>query len=713
MLQKELYRAGQLGLLLLLSVATEATPLKWSRSRARDPVPTSSTLIPWEGTARISGAFLLSRINLDFINETCTKFASMLETATEVAQVLEKTQLVGTSSNQQKRYGYTFLRMDSEFRDTLYYLHDLVLCSGRGSELWSNFIKFRNQTSPVWKLLRVLGVSPIHTRTHSQGLSELMSLQNPTVNHTGNQLINLLYQARSNITLAPRQPRALFILGAGLGLIGGAIVTKIFGGDSTEEIRKLNNNLSKNNKLIKLTNERVDILTKNISRSNEIIKSILDKMAENSKNSDIHYAIQWNLDQLVAVNLEIQNTFRLGELTLTLLDSGILNPDLINLNSLKAIIREGLELFPHLSFPVDISRFHLHYIVKILKVQRVGRMQFVMIIPLTGTQNYEVFTIIPHPIKISEHDLAIPKIKHTILKDKDDTYIITNRDRVQSISSSRHILLEVEPIFRQNFVTCEWAVFNGDTREILKKCNFEKAGRVNDTFVIDTDKSRLVYFTRETEVELDCPGKQLSTKLLGLHNISLACDITTHFIHWPARQTATIEITLNTTETFNTLELPIAFINKDSEIHTSLKELINKLPKKNQSYTFDFEYYDLSLEEVQTYTILSQSCITILVIINSVLIGFMLYQRSYNRNSEPAPRGRTSFLGESFRRIRDNIVGSFRTPKKPPNKSEGLSHPQGKPEFEVNLSNRSETPDDGEPPRYRPQVYPPLPRYKY
>ena len=646
-----------------MAVATRASPIRWTRSDALTEGSTTSTLIPWLGRGKVTGAFLLTRLNLDFINDTCNRYINTLEKATQVSMVLEKTELRGTSSHQQRRYGFTLLRVESELMDTLEYLHKLVLCSGRGGVLWSKFVEFRDQATKVWYWLRKLGVN----KYDSEFPAEFPNREPPTMvvqrgpdrNVTGESLIETMYNARPNLDLVKRQPRGLFLLGVGLGLVGSLIAERIFGGN----INTLNRDLGKSNKMVKVTNERIDILTKNISSSNEIIKSILDKMVEQNKNTDLHYAIQWNLDQLVALNTEIQNTFRLSELTLTLLDQGILNPDLIELDSLNTIITEGLKLFPSLSFPLPISRFQLHHIVKLLKVQRVGRVQFLLIIPLTQPQDYEIFTMVPHPIKISDTTLAVPKVEEIILK-TEDTYLTTGKHNIQSISTTKHVLLEVEPIFRQSFTTCAWAVFMKQTADIIKHCDFDKAGQVNDTFVVETDSHRLVYFTASTEVNLDCPGKKISTTLNGLHNMSLACDISTNKVHWPSKQTARIDIRPDDEDTFKIVELPIAQINKSSEVHDSLKELINKLPRKNQPYTFDFDYYNLSTEQLHTYTIVFQTVIAIMVIINSILLGIVCWKwKKIQHTNNSTEQGSTSFsrnlgkINDSFRTIKNKLGG--------------------------------------------------------
>ena len=700
-------------------VATmRASPIRWTRSGSLSQGPTTSTLIRWRGKGQITGAFLLSRLNLDFINNTCTKFIYALEKAEQVSLVLEKTELKGSSTHQQRRYGFTLLRVESELMDTLHYIHDLVLCSGRGGVLWSRFVKFRDQATKVWYWLRKYGVNKYNSELPAEFPNRepptMMAQRDPNGNVTGESIIETMYNARPKVDLGQRQPRGLFLLGVGLGLIGSLIAERIFGGN----INTLNRELSHTSKMVKVTNERVDILSKNISSSNEIIKSILDKMVENNKNNDLHYAIQWNLDQLVALNTEIQNTFRLGELTLTLLDHGILNPALVELDSLDAIVKEGLKLFPSLSFPLPISRFQLHHIVKLLKVQRVGRVQFLLIIPLTQPQVYEIFTIVPHPIKISDTTLALPKMKEIILK-TNNTYLTTEKHNIQSISTTKHILLEVEPIFKQSFTTCAWAAFMKQTPNIIKHCNFEKVGQVNDTFVVETDSHRLVYFTAATEVNLDCPGKKISATLNGLHNMSLACDISTHQVHWPSKQTATIDIKPDNEDTFKIAELPIARINTSGEVHDSLKELINKLPKKDQPYTFDFDYYNLSTEQLHTYTILFQSVVAIMVIINSILLGIFCWKwRKFQDTDNMTEQGSTSFrrnlrrINDSFRTTRRSLRDRGSALKSKLKKSMSTHQDETDSVSSEEIRHKNDVEDKKvEHPSYAPPTYPPLPRY--
>ena len=128
---------------------------------------------------------------------------------------------------------------------------------------------------------------------------------------------------------------------------------------------------------------------------------------------------------------------RFGARIVTLLKKGIINAELIDLKSFKKIITKGRKSFPKLEFPLDITRYQLKHIIKILKIQKIGHLKFMMIIPLTRNQEYEVFSLIPHPGKLGPTDLVLPEVRDVILINR-DTYIITNNINVYSISLTKH-----------------------------------------------------------------------------------------------------------------------------------------------------------------------------------------------------------------------------------------------------------------------------------
>ena len=404
---------------LLMTLATirlvVGTPVSWTPRTM--PTVTPATVIPWKGHAHISGAYLLSRVNLNFFNHTCSKFAADLKVATQVASVLTQTKLIGSTINQVRRYGFVMLKLETEFKEVLDYLTALLLCSGRGGELWQAYSNFKKQTTAVWKILKEAGLKnnwPTTTNQFPDRRPFTVIKDNSESfdqNTQPNALMSLLETARP---LQIRQPRSPILVGLGLGFLGNFLLGSYFGNNNNEDIETLNTNIQKTNQHIRVTNERIDILAKNVSNSVNIIKNILDKLVEAKEMADIHYAIQWNLDQLIDSLTHVRNTFKFGELTVTLLKKGIINAELIDLKSFKNIVTEGRKSFPQLEFPLDTTRYQLKHIIKILKIQNIGHLKFMMIIPLTRKDKYTPHSLIPHPVKLGSTDLVLPELKEII-----------------------------------------------------------------------------------------------------------------------------------------------------------------------------------------------------------------------------------------------------------------------------------------------------------
>ena len=321
------------------------------------------------------------------------------------------------------------------------------------------------------------------------------------------------------------------------------------------------------------------------------------------------------------------------------------------MKSFKKIIAEGLKAFPEMEFPLETTRYQLNHIIKILKIQRVGHLKFMMIIPLTRRDRYTISSLIPHPVKLDQHHLVLPTLRKIILTDN-NTYITTDVENVYSISLTQHMLLNMEPIYKKKRPSCEFEAYNGNGNAMLKICNHEKIGVANDTFVVETDQHRLVHFSEKTRVSLDCPDKQVRDTLEGLHKVPLACDITTETVFWPAKQTLTIDIKVEDINDLDSTSLPLININKTTKVGKSLKELLAKLPDKNEQFTIDFSYYDLTLKEVQSYSVYAHSITILILIINSILIGYLLFKKlSLNRHLSNGH----SFFRNKFNKVRDSL----------------------------------------------------------
>ena len=232
-----------------MSGTLDAIPISWKARTTPEltpvPIPVLEpvTVIPWQGRAHISGAFLLSRINLSFINQTCNAFSSDLDVATQVASVLTNITLKGASNNQVKRYGFMMLKLETDFNEVLDYLTSLLLCPGRGSELWSKMTKFNSQISQVWKLLQKAGLRsetlhPEHfphrrpSLNTSDSISSLISVNN--------HLLSLLESSRPSPIRQPRSPRSPILFGLGFGFLANYLLGQYFGNNNDKDIGILN-----------------------------------------------------------------------------------------------------------------------------------------------------------------------------------------------------------------------------------------------------------------------------------------------------------------------------------------------------------------------------------------------------------------------------------------------------------------------------------------
>ena len=88
-------------------------------------------------------------------------------------------------------------------------------------------------------------------------------------------------------------------------------------------------------------------------------------------------------------------------------------------------------------------------------------------------------------------------------------------------------------------------------------------------------------------------------------------------------------------------------------MHSNLRELVNKVTS-GDSYTIDFDYHGLQLEQIATYSIYAQSIITIVVIINSLLLAFLLIKWIY-RKKKMNNLSHDSPLQDKFRGLKDSL----------------------------------------------------------
>ena len=336
--------------------------------------------------------------------------------------------------------------------------------------------------------------------------------------------------------------------------------------------------------------------------------------------------------------------------------------------------------------------------------------------------NLFVTTIVPHPLKLNEDFLVLPELEGVLLVD-DYSYIITQETHLYSISLTKQLLLTIEPIYNKQKSTCDWEGYRQNSTRMLEICNYNKVGEINDTFVVETDKHRLAYFPVPTRVTQLCPEVTRET-LTGLHQLSLSCDVETDSVFWPAKQMVTIALQYNDSFQVDSTFSPIINVSTDNKMHKSLKKLITKLPASDESYTIDFDYHGLTLKKVQSYSIYAQSIITLIVILNTVAIGVIIYVRTtkslkFRNKSKNRKRFRSikdslqsrgnsitsNELWKKIRRRRDSLrsTGSSIRKRFTPAFNPSNSKTKG-----INIGTNTGTNYDLAPPK---EKNPPIPRY--
>ena len=136
----------------------------------------------------------------------------------------------------------------------------------------------------------------------------------------------------------------------------------------------------------------------------------------------------------------------------------------------------------------------------------------------------------------------------------------------------------------------------------------------------------------------------------------LACDLMTDEVLWPAKQTMTIEhFDPNNSLLLDSSHLPVINVDKNSEMHSSLRELVNKVTS-GDSYTIDFDHHGLQIDQVTSYSIYAQSIITIVVVINSLMLAFLVIKWIYRKKiSHKLSHDSNSPLQNKFRGLKNSV----------------------------------------------------------
>ena len=606
-----------------------------------DPV----SINQWNGKAQVKGAYLISRISIQTLNSACEEFTSSLDVSSQVMKVLNDSQLIDSNQYQVQKFSFISLKLEKSFANTLKYVESLSLCTNI-KDITEKYDAFTGILDVVWKLLNNWRTGEIRT-------SPL--ILSPT-DETHFSIINSLQQFRPPKT--QHFPGLLVGFAVGVGALGANLLGNVFGYDNDEQIQTLNENINKVNDKLLVTNKRIDVLAKNISTAITDVKQILEKIIDVGYKKEVYDGIMFNLDQISEEVSNMEFTFQFSELVITMLESGIINPDLIEVRTFQQIISEGIATFTNLEFPMVINQYTMNDALKLIEVKKVGHNQFVMVTPLFHATNYIIYDMIAHPIAIKSERL-IPEFRNVIMIGN-SSYIITTKENIQTINNKTHLLKNIEPMWSNQTLSCEWASFNKNLTQMLNLCNYKRVGKQNGTIMTELRDTRLIYLSEKTTVEMDCPDKKVRDNLIGMNKLPLHCDVSTNQVFWPARQVKEINIDtlVDDKDTFDITALPIVNVTNYDQVSDNLKALIAELPE-DESFTFAFK--DISLNEVKTYSVIAYGTLSVIVVIHSIVIGLLVLfkvRKWWNRRNLSTRRkvlGRLEAKRASLRRMRDSI----------------------------------------------------------
>ena len=152
---------GTLSLVVIWICGIGASPFPETNSTSHgknSSMEAPSTIVPWDGYANIPGAFIISRINLSFINKTCSRLSSDLDVALQVTGHLYTSRVKSATVNQLKRYGFIVFKLEQDFTQIMAYVTSLHLCFGRGKEIWEKRHLLNSHFFRVWNALSKKGI---------------------------------------------------------------------------------------------------------------------------------------------------------------------------------------------------------------------------------------------------------------------------------------------------------------------------------------------------------------------------------------------------------------------------------------------------------------------------------------------------------------------------------------------------------------------------
>ena len=576
----------------------------------------------WGGKSHVTGSHLIAPIRLLFLENICNQLISNIQISTDFLGTLVSSEVLTKAVNDLgfiRRISFIIHKVENTYVEIINYLENSLLCSNNTLiQLSDVFDELKTTLDPIWKNLTTIDAGK------------------PA------NIVTLGYMGQRLKVDRPSPDQQIFLSGVAIGTVGlisGGLIGSLFSGsgDQSEKINALNDNIQAVNTKVRVTNTRIDVLSKNLTTSINKIRLILESMTELNERTQSTFTIQWNLEQLKQAAINLLILFRISDNSITLLRSGYINADLLNLETFRRVIVEGTSHYKTMKFPIsEITREHIPEIISLIKIQHIEQNKFIMLIPLVLDVEYETYSLLPHPIKLSTGAIMIAEINDLILIN-DNEYISLHSRDVKSINDETHVIDQTYPSWNHKHDSCEYAGFTGNVDKVLKLCNFKKLGNPTGIYLADVPNHnlRLLYVPNSTQIYLQCPGTRIKESVVGLNLIPYECDLTSKEVSWPAKLSQDIDIDklLIKSEKGGTIDIDslLPFIlNESQPLHESIKTQIENLPSEDDKFTFDFDSFDVSLEEITSYSIVTSGGIIIIIVIHSILLAFIYLPKLRN-----------------------------------------------------------------------------------
>ena len=633
------------GILTVTALTTANSPLTFGQANKPEAGPSPVLIEEWEQVGLNPGGFLLTMINLRDVEEICNKTLNRVNITYSVLESMKKAKIREAKSNQLSIIFYLLNKLETNLFLEIEYLGKVQFCNQHQYRLIVEGMRtLKTDLDSVWMLL-------------TQNRNSVLATQ--------------LWRSRPGLLEEKQFPSAILGIGAGL-IVGGLLGNWISGTLENSRLETINDNINKVNKKIVITNKRIDLLDKSLSESILKIKVILQEIEKQNSVTEVIDHIRWNLEVLNRESTDNQLQLRMSETRVTLLRKNIINPEMINLDSMRKVVDEGKLIFKNLEFPVEkIVKENIVKIVNLLRVEEVSLNKFAVVIPLVEKTPFMINSLIPIPIRLENNEFIITELEQLLLW-RNGEYITTSKKELIKIDDKNYVIKEIKPIWSETVKSCELLAFTGRQDEIIKNCNHKRIPKEKELFTVETGKNRLIYSMQKRRISLICPDGRIRETLDGLYTTPLECDIESNTMIWRAKQEETVNIKdllVLTPKKYDIEEIPIFKFNSSKEsIHPTIKELIDGLHKENESFTFTFDDFDLN--KIEPVSIIGYGVLSAIVVIDTIILIILVIftwkgkreedEEGWRRRIRNKWKDTFDSRGDSWRNFRRSIRGSMR-----------------------------------------------------